>query len=135
MATEQTDVDLALHTCGDTSALHASTTDGLNLVSIGNLRVIVKNDGDRWSAQGLEIDYAVDGGSLDDVTREFAHGLALTLDENLRIFGHIRNVLKIAPPDVWNEFFEDALHEKLEVKHSQLSVHHIPVSVYVARAA
>lgn len=140
MSNEQTGKDsVSLHTCGDTSALHASGTDGLkHLVSIGNLRVIVKNDGERWCAQGLEIDYSVDGGSFDDVTNEFAYGLMYTIDENLRVFGHIRNVLKVAPTEVWSEFFEGALHEKFEVMHSQMSIHQMPVQVYrekVARAA
>ena len=101
--------------------------------------MIVKNDGERWSAQGLEIDYAVDGGSFEDVTNEFAHGLALTIDENLRVFGHIRNVLKVAPAQVWAEFFEDTLQDKFEVTHSQLSIHRIPIAllfqVYLEKAA
>lgn len=121
--------------CGDTSALHASTADGLNLVGIGNLRIIVKNDDGRWSAQGLEIDYAVDGGSFDDVTNEFAHGLMLTIDDHLRVFGHIRNVLKTAPQEVWTEFFEGVLGDKFEVKASQLSIHQIPASVYIEKPA
>lgn len=111
------------------------TADGLNLVSIGNLRIIVKNDGGRWSAQGLEIDYAIDGGSFDDVTNQFAHGLMLTIDENLRVFGHIRNVLKVAPPEVWTEFFDGVMHEKFECVTSQISVHKIPVTVYLEKAA
>lgn len=135
MNDEQNGGSMDVLTCGKTSALHASTADGLNLVGIGNLRVIVKNDGGRWSAQGLEIDYAVDGGSFEDVTREFAQGLMLTIDENLRICGHIKNVLKTAPPDVWTEFFEGALADKFRLQHSQLSIHKIPVEVYVAKAA
>ena len=125
-----------VHACGDTSALHASTADGLvNLVGIGNLRIIVKNDGGRWSAQGLEIDYAVDGASFEDVTEEFAHGLMLTIDEHLHVFGHIRNVLKTAPPDVWDEFYDGVLSEKLELSHSQFSIHKLPAQVYIAKAA
>ena len=136
MHNEQTGNDgVAVRTCGETSALHASTADGLNLVSIGNLRVIVKNVGDRWSAQGLEIDYAVDGTSFEDVTEELAQGLTLTIDDNLRVHGHIWHVLKVAPTEVWTEFFEDAMHEKLELKHSQISIHKIQVDVYVAKAA
>lgn len=138
MAIEQTggDGSIAVHACGDTSALHLSTADGLtNLVGLGNLRIIVKNDNGRWSAQGLEIDYAVDGGSFEDVTNEFAHGLMLTIDEHLRIFGHFRNILRTAPPDVWTEFFEGVLNDKLELSHSQISIHRIPASVYVAKAA
>lgn len=136
MANEQTgDGGLAVRTCGDTSALHLSTADGLNLVGIGNLRVIVKNDNGRWSAQGLEIDYAVDGGSFEDVTREFAMGLALTFDEHLRVFGNIKNVLKTAPPEAWAEFFEGVLSDKYELSHSQLSIHQITTTVYRPKAA
>ena len=136
MENEQTEKGgISVLACGDTSALHASTADGLNLVGIGNLRVIVKNDGERWSAQGLEIDYAVDGGSYEDVTTEFAHGMALTIDENLRVCGHIRNVLKVAPREVWNEFFEGTIQEKFQVSHTQLSIHRIPIQVYMKKAA
>lgn len=136
MANEQSDAgEIAVRTCGDASALHLSIADGLNLVGIGNLRVIVKNDNGRWSAQGLEIDYAVDGGSFEDVTREFAYGLALTFDEHLRVFGTIKNVLKTAPPESWAEFFEGVLSDKFELSHSQLSIHHIPATVYIEKKA
>ena len=89
----------------------------------------------RWSAQGLEFDYAVDGGSLEDVTHEFAHGLTLTIDDNIRVFGHMRHVLKVAPSDAWTEFFEDTLQEKFEVTLSQFSIHRIPIQVYMEKAA
>lgn len=135
---EQTKGDgssIAVRTCGDASALHVSTAGGLNLVGIGNLRVMVKNDGERWSAQGLEIDYAVDGGSFEDVTQEFAYGLTLTIDENLRVFGHIKHVLKTAPPETWAEFFDGVLNDTLEVTHTQLSIHRLQTSVYTEKVA
>lgn len=135
MKKEQNGGDIQVHSCGDTSALHASTADGLNLVGIGNLRIIVKNEDGMWSAQGLEIDYAVDGQSFEDVTNEFAHGLMLTIDDHLRVFGHIRNVLKTAPQEIWTEFFEGVMDDKFEVKASQLSIHQIPASVYIEKAA
>lgn len=104
------------------------------MADIGNLRIIVNSDGSQWSAQGLEIDYAVDGGSIDDVTKEFAQGLALTIDDHLRVFGHIRNVLKTAPPDVWSEFFDGVISDKYEVTHSQLSIHKLPgLAVYALK--
>ena len=137
MSTEQNGGDIDVLACGEASALHASTAGGLNLVGIGNLRVIVKHNSERWSAQGLEIDYAVDGGSFEDVTDEFANGLMLTINENLRVFGHIRNVLKVAPPEIWKEFFDGALDKSLikKLRHSQTSIHHIPLDLYVEEAA
>lgn len=113
--------------CGDTSALHAATASGLNLIAIGNLRVMIKNDGHHWVAQGLEIDYAVDGASLSDVKGTFEHGLTLTIGEHLRIFGDIKRLLRLAPVEVWGEFYACALNERFT--HQNVSIHQIQMNV------
>jgi hypothetical protein len=112
--------DVLIGTCGDTSALHAHLGDGINLVAIGGLRVIIKPDGDRFVAQGLEIDYAADGDSLADVQEAFANGLKLTLQENVRLNGSIAPMLRPAPVEIWAEFLACAAEQKY--KHSQTSL-------------
>jgi len=124
-------------TCGEASALHASRPDGLNLVSIGNLRVMIKPESpDLWVAQGLEIDYCADGTTLTDVQQAFADGLMLTIHENLRVFGSISPVLRAAPGETWHEFLTGAAEQQFT--HSQDSVHRIAgmsLSFYVQKAA
>lgn len=92
-----------------TTAVHATTADGLDIVLIDRLRVALLRDGDFWVAQGLEIDLAAQGNSLEEAQRQFERGLVLTLRENLRIYGKIDHVLRVAPSDVW----EDLLSAKV----------------------
>ncbi len=107
------------------SALQAQIQNGRAIVGIGNLRVMVVRDGDRWFAQGLEIDYAAEGVSLEEIKQAFAKGLAKTIQQNLRVFGSIENLLRVAPPEVWAEFYAQNL-EGLRLAHSQVSVHSLP---------
>lgn len=87
-----------------TSAFHGALADGIHhLVGILNLHVVVVPDGNLWFAQGLEIDYASQGSSPKEARKQFTQGLYATIHEHLRIYGDIRNVLKAAPPVVWND--------------------------------
>ena len=88
-----------------TTAFHGQSEDGFNVVGIGNLRVVLIQDDDAWFAQGLEIDYAAQGSSVEDVKKKFAQGLCATLHENLKAYGNIERILRVAPPQVWNELF------------------------------
>lgn len=74
-------------------------------VGIGDLRVMVVEEEGHWFAQGLEIDYAADGLSLDDVKRRFEDGLSLTIREHVNMYGSIHKMLRVAPQEVWSEFF------------------------------
>ncbi len=74
-------------------------------VVIEGLRVLVTSNEDGWVAQGLEIDYAAGGTSVQDVLERFATGLACTLDEHFKAFGTVEGMLKHAPEDVWKAFF------------------------------
>src|SRR5579863_5371997 len=57
------------------TAIHAKHSDGnRHIVGIGNLRVIIVPDGKLWFAQGLEIDYAVQGNSVEDAKRQLEAG-------------------------------------------------------------
>lgn len=73
-------------------------------IHIEGLRVIVWENEDGWMAQGLEIDYAAAGNSLEDVMESFAKGLAFTLHENQKAFGSVERVLKPAPQEAWKPF-------------------------------
>src|ERR1039458_1707330 len=73
-----------------TTAFHGVSHDGIHhVVGIGNLRVVIVPDGDFWFAQGLEIDYAVQGASEKDAKKKFEDGLEHTIEEHLKIHGTI----------------------------------------------
>jgi hypothetical protein len=108
-----------------TTAFHAEGEEGEHFVGIGNLRVMLFNDDGSWFAQGLEIDYAAQGSSVDDVQKRFEAGLCATLDSHLKMYGTIDGVLQIAPPEVWAELFT---HAPLKRWYSQLSFHKLPFS-------
>jgi|SRR5579875_389764 len=101
-------------------ALHASSKNG-DAVGIGNLRVLLTDEEGAWFAQGLEIDYATQGVSFEDVKHKFEEGLRATIKEHLRIFGSIENLLVTAPDETWQEFFVHATG--LRFRHSQVSFH------------
>lgn len=105
-----------------TTAFHAESEDGAeHVVGIGNLRVMLFNDGDSWFAQGLEIDYFAEGNDLDDVKERFRNGLVATIDYHLKLYGDIGGILQVAPPDVWKEFLSGtATHGR---RYSQISLH------------
>jgi hypothetical protein len=74
-----------------------------HVLAVEGLRVLITRDGDYWFAQGLEIDYAAAGASLEDVKDKFAEGLCLSLVENLRLYGDVKQFVKIAPEEEWNK--------------------------------
>jgi hypothetical protein len=105
-----------------TTAFHGVSSDGSHhIVGIGDLRVVIVPDGDVWFAQGLEIDYAVQGSSENEVKRNFEYGLEATVEAHLRIHGTIEGLLKVAPPEVWKEFLGDPSGKKKV--YSQITSH------------
>jgi hypothetical protein len=101
-------------------AIHADLPDGEHqAVGIGKLRVFIVPDGKFWFAQGLEIDYATQGDTLEEAKQNFAQGLAGTIDLHLQVHGSIDELLK--PSDVLQEayrkrssihyFFHISLHD------------------------
>lgn len=86
---------------GDTRAAWDS-----NVAAVKALHVMLLEDGGGWFAQGLEIDYAASGRTQDEAKNNFGHGLALTLCEHLRMYGHIKKALVVAPQEAWQEYFE-----------------------------
>jgi len=86
----------------DAEAIHLSHGKH-HVVGIGNLRVFILPDGPFWYAQGLEIDYAAQGDSIEDAKMNFQVGLEATIDLHLKINGNIENLLEPAPPEVLKE--------------------------------
>ena len=111
---------------------------------IEGLRVVVWQNDDGWMAQGLEIDYAAGGVSIEDVMERFSTGLALTLRENQKAFGTVDRVLKPAPAELWKPFltgqaqppnrrlYREKLHKALEelAQVDLLPKHLTPIQLY-----
>ena len=107
----------------ETVAIHAQREGGEDhLVGIGNLRVIIVPDEDKWFAQGLEIDYASQGDSVTDVKQQFEEGLAAMIYEHLRIYGNIEKLLRVAPNDVWQILYEKGA---VRNRYTHVSSHHV----------
>lgn len=89
------------------------------LTLIHALRVLILEEDSKWFAQGLEIDYAAIGDSLEQAQRNFEAGLYDTITEYLTMHGDIGGLLKVAPDSAWRLFLEDPL----AFKYSQVSYH------------
>lgn len=89
----------------NTAALHGADSHGSHVVGMWALHVVIVPDGKFWFAQGLEIDYATQGESLEDAKKKFESGLAATVQEHLNVFGQIKNLLRVAPQDAWDLAF------------------------------
>jgi hypothetical protein len=103
-----------LATAGTAAAIHLEHKDGVHhLVGLGNIRVVIVRDGKALFAQGLEIDYAAQGSTLAEVKKHFEDGLDATIQQHLKIYGDIKQLLKPAPAEVWLELLPDkeALHK------------------------
>lgn len=70
------------------------------------LHVMLLPDGQGWFAQGLEIDYAACGATMDEAKDNFVQGLGVTVCEHLVMYGHIKKVLVPASQQAWNEYYE-----------------------------
>lgn len=109
----------------EASVFHAKTPDA-NVVGVEYLRVLLTSEDGQWFAQGLEIDYAAQGTSEEDVKLRFQKGLECTIREHLRMLGKIDDLLVPAPLDVWREFYIGAKErtvDRIPMLHSQVSLH------------
>lgn len=106
-------------------ALQLQGKDGLKTICLGNLHVLISHHDDSWLAQGLEIDYAIDGNSVDDVKKRFEEGLTLTIQSHLRVYGDIRTLLRVAPQPIWDKFYA-AVPPDLQHHQELLTVHELP---------
>lgn len=100
---------LSAETKGDHKATAEHYKDGnRDFVKVGQLRVLVTQDGSWWFAQGLDIDYSAQGSSLEQVQEKFCHGLVATAHLYIEKFGTIQKLLKPAPPEALQEFAWEA---------------------------
>lgn len=90
-------------------AIHDSDDDIHHVVGLGNLRVIIVPDGSAFFAQGLEIDFAAQGATVENAKQNFEIGLHATIDQHIRIYGHINALLQPAPRKVWKELITDSV--------------------------
>jgi hypothetical protein len=106
-----------------TTAVHVTRDGGeSHLIGIGNLRVIIVPDSGAWFAQGLEIDYAVQGATVDDAKKKFEDGLSANIQEHLKVNGNIEAFLQVAPNEVWKMLFDKDAQAH---SYSQISEHHV----------
>lgn len=105
-------------------AIEATSGDGSHkVVGIGNLRVLLVPDGKFWYAQGLEIDYGVQGDTPQEAKENFEKGLFATIDLHIQISGNVDDLLVFAPRDVLREAVHKSGHLQL---FSQVSAHSLP---------
>jgi hypothetical protein len=77
-----------------TKAVNTDLPDGEHqAVAIYNLHVLVVPDGNGWFAQAFEIDYGVQGKTVEEAKKRFEEGLAATIQHNVDIFQSIDNML------------------------------------------
>jgi hypothetical protein len=109
-----------------TTAFHAQQSDsGINVVGFGNLQVyVIQEEPGVWFARSQEINYAAQGNSLEDVQHNFERGLIATVDEHLRVFGHIKNLLSQNPRTNVRQHLSERFPQSF--RYSQLTVHALP---------
>jgi hypothetical protein len=91
-------------------------------VGIWGLHVLVVPDGKGWFAQAFEIDYGVQGNTLDEVKARFESGLSATIHHNIDIFGGIESMLH--PNQDW--YLMKAQNEGQEYDYSCVEMHQVP---------
>ena len=87
-------------------AVQVDGHDGSSVAIIDSLRVLITKDDGVWLAEGVDVDYAIDGDSLPDVKKRFEQGLAMTIASNLRVHGTITPLLRPAPQDVIDRWYD-----------------------------
>ena len=88
------------------STIHIKDGDN-HLVGIGNLKVVIVQDGNSWFAQGLDIDYAAEGKNLESVKKAFETGFCATIHEHLKVYANLDKFLVPAPSEIWKEMLYD----------------------------
>ena len=87
----------------DPTAVHSVTTHGDHVVALGNINVLLLEEGGCWYAQSLEIDYTAQGSSYDEVKQNFEVGFLSTIRANIKLHGSIAPLLVPAPSEIWKE--------------------------------
>jgi predicted RNase H-like HicB family nuclease len=122
---KQTKRTKAVATTG-AAAFHLSSPDGEHhaiAIGIWNLHVLLAQDGEFWVAQSVEIDYVVQGNSIEEAKKNFENGLEATIDLNLRMYGNIEGLLMSR-----NEVLQEAARNKRSLKlYWQVTMHDMGV--------
>jgi hypothetical protein len=83
------------------SAAHVRSKDGVHhLVVLKDIRVVIVPDDESYFAQGLDIDYAAQGETVEQVKANFETGLSATIDKHIQMFGTPRGMFRVAPPEI-----------------------------------
>jgi len=106
---------VAVQVCNESGDLHG--------VALQYIRVVIVPDGPAWFAQGIDIDYASQGATVEEAKTNFEKGLRATIDQHLRVYRHIRGILQLAPPEILaNLLIDSSAQYRL---YSQVSAHDI----------
>lgn len=120
MATIKTDK----YTDSGTKAAHVTDAEhNLHGVGIWKLHVLIVPDGRFWFAQGFEIDYSVQGDTIEDAKDKFAKGLGASIHHHLTIFGSIDGLLQVVPNTVWRDLWK--AKERAKLTYDCVSIHEI----------
>jgi len=87
-------------TCGKGRAAHVASGNQHSVI-LSNVRVVIVPDGDRWFAQGIDINYATGGATIRETQRNFEMGLSMTIRANLQRLGNIDRIMRTPDADVW----------------------------------
>lgn len=98
-----------------------------HIVGIGNLKVVLIEDAGSWFAQGLEIDYASEGSTIEEAKSAFEKGFCCTIHEHLKVYGSLEKFLTPAPTEVWKELVYDQCSEMKPFYH--VSMHDLSAKV------
>jgi len=108
---------------GAKAAHVADLESNLHGVGIWKLHVLIVPDGRFWFAQGFEIDYGVQGDSIEDAKNKFAKGLGASIHHHLTMFGGIDGLLQVVPNDVWKDLWK--AKRKSNLTYACVSIHEI----------
>jgi len=110
--------------------VHVPSPDGkFHFVGIGALKVVIMNDSaqNTWVAQGLDIDYAAQGTSVENVKENFQNGLIASIDLHLKAYNSFAKLLKPAPNHVWQEMYYGPLFGQVKALKSYYGISlHLP---------
>lgn len=122
-------------------AIHAKDEDGIHhVVGMKNIRVVIVPDDGSYFAQGLDIDYAAQGETIEEVKSNFEKGFKATIDQHLKVYGSLRNFIRVAPAEICQHLLLDSSAQFKSF--AQISAHEVHealgykfISYLVAEAA
>ena len=77
-------------------------------VKFDSLKVLMCEDAGFWFAQGLDVDYAAYGKTIDEAKQNFEDGMVATIHEHLKMYGSLVHFLKPAPKEEWASVYTKA---------------------------